>query len=287
MNKNIHRFCLLILQVGLLTACSPAATPTPTALPSPTPTPQATATPADPHAGWNLVWQDEFDGTTLNKKNWTYDTGGGGWGNNEMQLYTKRPENSRVENGILTIQAIKEVDSYGGSPYISARLKTQRLQAFQYGRIEARLKVPAGQGVWPAFWLLGEDVNQVGWPNCGEIDIMEYVGQHPTQFLGTMHGPGYSGGQGLTRSQTMPYNISDDFHTFAIEWDQDQISWFYDDVRYSTYTRADVGDRQWVFDHPFFIILNLAMGGTLGGRVDPDLQFPVQYLVDYVRVYQR
>ena len=235
--------------------------------------------------GWQLLWNDEFDGKSIDLTNWTYDLGGGGWGNGEMQVYTDTPENARVERGLLIIEGRKETNESGGSQFTSARLKTQGLQTFQYGRIEARIKVPAGKGLWPAFWMLGENFPVVGWPDCGEIDIMEYVGREPDLIIGTMHGPGYSGALGLSKWNRQSYNIADDFHTYAIEWDADQISWFYDGEKYSTYTRDDVGERQWVFDRPFFIILNLAIGGTLGGLVTPETQFPAQYLVDYVRVF--
>lgn len=251
----------------------PTIMPTPTAIPAP--------------AGMTLVWHDEFDGPTLDPANWTYDLGGGGWGNGESQIYTQTPENARIENGILIIEARKEPNDQGGYQFTSARLKTLGLQAFQYGRIEARLKVPTGKGLWPAFWMLGENFPAVGWPDCGEIDIMEYVGREPNEFLGTLHGPGYSGALGPTKSILKDYAIAADFHTFAIEWEADEIRWYYDGELYSTYTRQDIEPKQWVFDQRFFIILNLAVGGTLGGLVHPDTAFPAQYQVDYVRVFQK
>lgn len=161
------------------------------------------------------------------------------------------------------------------------------MQEFQYGRIEARLKVPAGKGLWPAFWMLGSNFDDVGWPDCGEIDIMEYIGREPDLILGTLHGPGYSGTLGLSKWNRQEYDIAEDFHTYAVEWDETQITWFYDDVEYSTYTREDVGDREWVFDQPFFMILNLALGGQLPGPIGLDTAFPSQLLVDYVRVFQK
>jgi len=236
--------------------------------------------------GWTLEWHDEFDGETIDAQNWTYDLGGGGWGNGEAEVYTNRPENARLENGLLVIEARKEPNASGGFEFTSARLKTQGLQTFQYGRIEARIKVPAGAGLWPAFWMLGSNIPQVSWPDCGEIDIMEYVGKEPDVILGTLHGPGYSGALGFTQWNRQTYNIADDFHVYAIEWDANQISWFYDGEKYHTVTREDVGERAWPFDQPFFIILNLAVGGTLGGLVNPNTVFPTQYLVDYVRVFQ-
>lgn len=245
------------------------------------------ATPIPLPEGWDLIWHDEFDGSAIDTSNWTYDLGGGGWGNGEMQVYTDAHENARVENGLLVIEAQKEIMESGGFQFTSARLKTQGLQTFQYGRIEARIKVPEGKGFWPAFWMLGENFPVVGWPDCGEIDIMEYVGREPDLIIGTMHGPGYSGALGLSRWNRQSYNIADDFHTYAIEWDTNQISWFFDGEKYNTFTRENVGKRPWVFDQPFFIILNFAIGGTLGGIVTPDTQFPAQYLVDYVRVFNK
>lgn len=252
-------------------------------------TPEATPE-ADPATivvpeGYTLVWHDEFDGETIDEANWTYDIGGNGWGNGEAQFYTDRPENARLEDGLLVIEARQE--RYNGSYYTSARLKSQGLQEFQYGRLEARLKVPTGKGLWPAFWMLGSNFGTVGWPDSGEIDIMEYVGREPDLILGTIHGPGYAGALGLSHWNRQEYAIADEFHTYAIEWDENQITWFYDGEAFGTYSREDVGARVWAFDQPFFFILNLAIGGTLGGAIGLDTEFPSQYLVDYVRVFQR
>jgi beta-glucanase (GH16 family) len=234
--------------------------------------------------GWELVWHDEFDGTVIDSANWTYDIGAGGWGNGEAQYYTSRPENARIEDGLLVIEGRQE--QYEGSYYTSARLKTQGLQSFQYGRIEARLKVPSGDGVWPAFWMLGSTFDGTNWPDCGEIDIMEYIGREPDLIMGTLHGPGYSGALGLSQWNRQDYPIADDFHTYAIEWQPGQIDWYYDGSKYHTVTPADLSGREWVFDHPFFIILNLALGGQLPGPIGLDTVFPLQYHVDYVRVYE-
>lgn len=263
---------MAILMSGLVIACNSSLTggkPTPVVAP----------------AGWTLAWQDEFEGKKIDPGNWTYDLGGGGWGNGEAQYYTSRPENARLENGMLVIEARQE--KYEDSYYTSARLKTQGLQEFQYGRIEARLKVPPGAGLWPAFWMLGNDFDGSNWPDCGEIDIMEYIGKEPDLIIGTAHGPGYSGALGISKWNRQSYDIADDFHTYAIEWSPDQIDWFYDGNKYHTVTRDDVGDRKWVFDHPFFILLNLAVGGQLPGPVGLDTVFPAQYLVDYVRVFEK
>jgi beta-glucanase (GH16 family) len=273
------------------TAAPPTATPAPTAIPTATPIPTPAPIPATTEEGWELVWHDEFEGDSINLENWTYDIGGWGWGNGEAQYYTDRPENARVENGMLVIEARQErfEDSY----YTSARLLTQGLQAFQYGRIEARIKVPDGVGTWPAFWMLGDnfgrdtaDPNQSNWPNVGEIDIMEYVGREPDLVVGTVHGPGYAGAGGLTRWNRVDEPVADDFHTFSIEWDYDGIRWYYDGEMYYDLPRDGVGNREWVFDQPFFIILNLALGGTLGGTIALDIEFPQVMYVDYVRVYQ-
>lgn len=252
---------------------------------------EPTTTPPDSAPdGMELVWSDEFDGDTIDRSNWTFDLGDGGWGNGEAQYYTDRPENARVEDGNLVIELRQE--RYDTGYYTSARMKTQGLQEFQYGRIEARLKVPAGIGTWPALWMLGADFDSESddpahhWPNAGEIDIMEYVGREPDLTMGTVHGPGYSGAGGLTKWNRQDHDVHEDFHVFAVEWNADGIAWFYDDEQFFAVTPDDLGGREWVFDHPFFIIVNLALGGTLGGNVALDLEFPIQYLVDYIRVYQ-
>jgi beta-glucanase (GH16 family) len=271
MKRMLSLILVALLLAWLLAACT-ATTARPTATPIPEP------------PGWKLLWHDEFDGAAIDSSNWTYDIGAGGWGNGEAEFYTSRPENARIENGMLVIEARQE--KYEGSYYTSARLKTQGLQSFQYGRIEARLQVPSGDGLWPAFWMLGADFDGKNWPDCGELDIMEYVGREPDLIMGTAHGPGYSGALGLGQWNRQKYNIADEFHTYAIEWQPDQIRWFYDGTEYYTLTRADVGDRKWVFDHPFFILLNLAVGGQLAGPIGLQTTFPAQLQVDYVRVFQ-
>jgi len=271
---------------------SPTAVPTATSIPTSTPIATPEPLPAEAGQGWQLVWSDEFDGDAINPDNWTYDIGGWGWGNGEAQYYTERPENARVENGLLVIEARQE--KFEDKYYTSARLITQGLHEFQYGRIEARIKVPPGAGLWPAFWMLGadfnrnpDDPNDSNWPHSGEIDIMEYVGREPDLVMGTAHGPGYSGAGGLGRWNRQDYPIADDFHTFAIEWNETGITWFYDGQEYFTLTHEVVGDREWVFDKEFFILLNVAIGGSFGGTIGLDTQFPANMYVDYVRVYQR
>lgn len=241
--------------------------------------------------GWELVWHDEFDSDEIDLTSWTYDIGGWGWGNGEAQYYTSEPRNARLANGLLVIEAHQE--KYENSYYTSARMLTQGLREFRYGRFEARIKVPAGAGLWPAFWMLGSDfIHQAEdeanrWPFVGEIDVMEYVGREPDLILGTVHGPGYAGSLGLSKWFRQDYEIADEFHTYAIEWDYDGIRWFYDDQMYYDLPRTGVGNRDWVFDGEFFLILNLAVGGLFPGPIALDLEFPVQMYVDYVRVYQR
>jgi beta-glucanase (GH16 family) len=238
-----------------------------------------------------LVMQDEFDTDGApNSTIWGYDLGtgnsltGAGWGNNELQFYTKRTENVKVENGYLLITAEKE--SYNGASYTSARLTTKGLFDQAYGRFEARIRLPYGQGIWPAFWLLGANIDEVGWPQCGEIDIMEYRGQQPTKLLGTVHGPGYSGGASITKSYSLLNDRFDTgFHIFGIEWGPKYINYYVDNVLYNQITPADV-TGEWVFDHPFYIIINLAVGGNFVGNPNSETVFPQTMLVDYVRVYK-
>jgi len=275
---------LLLCSGFLLSACT-AGAPEPTSRPVPSPRPSPTAEWERP--GWTLAWHDEFDGTELDLKNWTFDIGGGGWGNQEWEAYTDRPENVRVEAGMLVIEARREEELIGGREYSSARIKTQGLHAWQYGRIEARLKLPYGQGIWPAFWMLGEDINTKGWPACGEIDIMEFIGKEPDHLYATVHAPGYSGGGGVGSSlTTSAESLKDDFHVYAIEWEQNEIRWYFDNQQYFKVTAEEV-PAQWTFDHPFFIILNLAVGGGWPGYPDETTVFPQFLNVDYVRVYQK
>lgn len=234
-----------------------------------------------------LVMQDEFDVNGAPSSDlWGYDigTGSNGWGNNELEYYTSRPENVKVENGMLKITARQE--SYLGSSYTSARILTKGKFAQKYGRFEARIKMPYGQGIWPAFWLLGDNSDVVTWPQCGEIDIMEFRGQAPTVNNGSLHGPGYSGANAITKSYTLQNDRFDtDFHIFGIEWGPDYINYYVDDVLYNQITPGNA-NGQWVFDHPFYIIINLAVGGSFVGPPNSQTSFPQTMLVDYVRVYQ-
>jgi beta-glucanase (GH16 family) len=234
-----------------------------------------------------LVMQEEFDtNDALNSNIWSYNIGIGanGWGNNELQYYTNRNENISIENGNLKITALKE--TYLGASYTSARILTKGKFEQKYGRIEARIKLPWGKGVWPAFWMLGANSDTVLWPQCGEIDIMEYIGSKPTQVLGTVHGPGYSAGESVSKKYTLPNNRFDnDFHIFGIEWGENYINYYVDDVLYNQITPKNV-KGEWVFNQPFYILLNLAVGGNLPGSPNSETVFPQTMLVDYVRVYE-
>ena len=237
---------------------------------------------------WQLVWSDEFNGaanTQPDATKWTYDIGNNGWGNNELENYTDLAENAHMDGlGHLDIH----VENPSPGVYTSARIKTEGLFATEYGRIEARIKLPFGQGIWPAFWMLGTDITTVSWPQCGEIDIMENIGSTPSTNYGSMHGPGYSGAQDLTGSYSLSDGgtLSDGFHVYAVEWAPEVVRFYFDGVSYETRTPADVPDGDvWVYDHPFFVILNVAVGGYWPGNPDSTTQFPQTMLVDYVRVY--
>jgi beta-glucanase (GH16 family) len=240
----------------------------------------------------NLVMSDEFDAAgSPSSAMWNFDIGNGadqgipGWGNNELQYYTDRSENIIVEDGMLKITAKKE--SFEGSSYTSARIQTKDLFEQKYGRFEARIQLPWGQGLWPAFWLLGSNSDEVTWPACGEIDIMENRGSEPTIINGTVHGPGYSAGESITKAYDLVNDRFDTgFHVFGIEWGEGYINFYVDDVLYNQITPSDV-PGEWIFDdQPFYIIMNLAVGGNYGGPPNDNTVFPQTMLVDYVRVYQ-
>jgi beta-glucanase (GH16 family) len=231
------------------------------------------------------TWSDEFDGpadSLPDAAKWTYDLGGGGWGNQELETYTNAPENVHLDGqGHLIIHV---ASTPGG--YTSARVKTQGRFAVQYGRIEIRAKLPSGQGLWPAFWMLGTNITSVGWPQCGEVDIMENVGREPSTNHGTVHGPGYSGGSGVSATYSLSggRKFSDDFHVFAIQWASQTMTFSVDNTVYTTVTPTAVHGAPWVFDHQFFLVLNVAVGGTFPGAPDATSQFPQEMIVDYVRV---
>ena len=241
---------------------------------------------------YQLVWSDEFDGPegqTPDSEKWTYDIGvgpnGDGWGNNELQYYTDRTENVSLDGqGNLVITAREQV--FGGSAFTSGRIKTKGLFSQAYGRFEARIKTPFGPGLWPAFWMLGADIDQVGWPQTGEIDLMELRGNEPEVIAGTIHGPGYSAEESIGKDFFLEEGRFDqEFHIFAIEWGENYIDWFVDGVNYQRLTPNDV-PGEWVYDDPFFILLNVAVGGTYVGFPSPDTIWPQMMTIDYVRVYE-
>lgn len=236
---------------------------------------------------WQETWSDNFDGSAgqlPDAAKWTFDigTGDGGWGNAELQTYTNNPQNVSLDgNGNLVITAINN-----GGTFTSARIKTQDLFSQKYGRFEARMKTPYGPGLWPAFWMLGDNISTVPWPQCGEIDIMELRGQEPQIIHGTIHGPGYSGGNPVTKSYGLENNRFDtEFHVFAVEWFEDRIDFFVDDYLYQRINREDV-PGEWVYNQPFFILLNVAVGGNYVGFPTADTPFPQTMVIDYVKVYQ-
>ena len=244
--------------------------------------------------GMVLVWSDEFNTPTSDFRpdpaNWTYDLGNSGFGNNELQNYTDRVENASytefMGEGCLRIAALR--DNYNGIEYSSARIKTAGQQEFRYGYVEARLVLPYGQGLWPAFWMLGADYETSGWPACGEIDIMENKGYQPNIVSCALHMPGYSGSNPITQTFGYPDRRFDTgFHTFAVDWDESGISFIVDGKTYQRVARSDAAGGEWVFDHPFFIILNVAVGGNFGGNPTEDTYFPQYMYVDYVRVWQK
>ena len=231
----------------------------------------------------SLVWADEFNGTALNEKDWSFELGDGcpalcGWGNKERQIYTKR--NHRLENGMLFIQARKENDRY-----TSMRISSKGKKEFQYGRFEIRAKLAVGGGVWPAFWLLGSNIDEVGWPLSGEIDVLEYVGRAPQEIFTTLHTQDKNGDFANTKTTHIP-KIEEGFHVYAAEWDAESITFFIDGVNVYTFAPKEKTAAIWPFDQPFYLLLNLAIGGHFGGpEVDDDI-FPQEFIVDYIRVYQ-
>ncbi len=260
-------------------------------------------TPDPGPSGWNLVWSDEFDesaGTPPNPANWSYELGDGalngieGWGNSELQYYTDDPANAQTDGDGNLVITLEEADGrlecfYGTCEYTSARLISLHKAEFAYGRIESRIQVPDDgtdfRGLWPAFWSLGTDISYNPWPGAGEIDIMEWVGRLPNEIFGTIHGPGYSGGNALGNIYDFGVPVSDDYHTFTIEWEPDLIIWYVDGIQYHQAEPADV-PGPWVYNKPFYLLLNFAIGGNFGGPVGDNVQFPQEYLIDYVRVYQ-
>jgi beta-glucanase (GH16 family) len=277
-------------------------------------TTHAAAAPIAAPPGWKLVWSDEFDGTAIDKTKWDYDHGNHlvtgpnqwqpGWGNNELEFYTSRPENVSVHDGMLHLRAIKE--PYKGCQYTSGRLKTHKLFSKEYGRFEFRAKLPTGKGVWPAIWLLPEDDKYGGWAASGEIDIMEARGQEPNKVLGTLHyGSKWPANVHTGKDFIFPNGSIADFHVYALEWEPGEIRWLVDDQVYQTqnfwWSCSDTDGPKGVdpvneselnpwpapFDHPFYLILNVAVGGNFLGKPDASTAFPVEMVLDYVRVFDK
>jgi beta-glucanase (GH16 family) len=242
----------------------------------------------EPVEEYGLVWQDEFDGQAgelPDPEKWAFDIGTD-WGNAQLEYDTNRPENVSLDGqGNLVITAREE--KFEGQDYTAGRIKTKGLFERTHGRFEAKIKLPVGQGIWPAFWMLGVDIGQVGWPACGEIDIMEYLGQEPRSVHGTIHGTGHYGDNAISKKHTVAqggYHLG--FHEFAVEWDEGSITWFVDGYAFHHATPADLPPGgTWVYEKPFFILLNLAVGGRWPGSPDETTVFPQTMLVDYVRVY--
>ena len=231
---------------------------------------------------YKLVWEENFNGKKLNENNWNYELGNGcpncGWGNNERQIYTKT--NHKIKNGKLIITAQKNGDSY-----TSTRITTAGKQEFQYGRIEVRAKLPLGKGIWPAFWMLGSNIKTVGWPQAGEIDIMEYIGKNPHNIYTTLHTQ-ESHGNSVNAKVTIFPNIEKGFHIYSIDWTRDKIDFFVDTILVYTFQPSIKNENTWPYNQKFFILINMAIGGNFGGPEVDDTIFPQKYTLDYIRVYQ-
>ncbi len=250
------------------------------------------------NADWQLSWSEEFDSPEIDRDLWLFEIGNGhtrgipGWGNAERQFYTDEDQNAFIRDNELVIRALEDErrDQFGTYPYTSARMITEGTMEVQFGRIDVRAKMPIGQGIWPAIWMLGSNLREVGWPESGEIDIMEFLGHEPYTVHGTIHGPGYSGGGGIGASMTLEQSLADDFHVYSIIWDEDIIIWLIDDMVYHSVTAQQVEELhggRWVFNQPFYLLLNVAVGGLWPGYPDETTGFPQEMVVDYIRVYER
>jgi hypothetical protein len=245
--------------------------------------------------GRTLVWSDEFD--NINTANWNHEVGGGGWGNNELEYYTSGQNvftqfDAAAGSNVAVLEARRDNPGNfncwnGRCQYTSSRMNTSGKKTFRWGRIEARLKLPQTPGIWPAFWLLGSNIGQVGWPACGEIDVMEHVGFEPQITHGAAHGPNYSGNTPFAGTNFLNENVDANYHVYAIEWDTNGVRWFVDGAQFYSMTRSQVQNLgNWVFDQPFYILLNVAVGGNWPGSPNGSSVFPQRMYVDYVRVYQ-
>lgn len=268
--KHIHlknlRIIFLLSNVFLLVSCKKETQKIP-----------SIQTSSNVTTAYHLVWSDEFDGTSVNTANWNFETGGGGWGNNEDEYY--KAANATVENGKLLIKVKKQM--VNGYQYTSARMTTKNKHEFKYGKIEARIKLPVVEGLWPAFWMLGENIDQVSWPACGEMDIMEHINTEKTIY-GTMHwdAGGYASYGGNTTTTPGVY------HVYSIEWDSAAIRWYLDGIKYHEGNILNNINSTEEFHKRFFIILNVAVGGNWPGHNIDDTKLPASMYVDYVRVYK-
>ncbi len=243
--------------------------------------------------GWSLAWSDEFDGAAGSPPDpaiWQPEVGGHGWGNEELQYYSDSSENAALDGAGNLAIVVRRVDPesqgrFDGCGYSSGRLVSKDRAAFSYGLVQARIRLPRGRGIWPAFWMLGQNIDDVGWPHCGEIDVMENFGKDPAVVHGTVHGPGYSGAGGITASYRAAARLADDFHLYSVRWEPDRICWYLDHRLYATVTPDDLRGNPWVFDHEFYFLLNVAVGGKFSADPDPSVVFPQAMLVDHVRVY--
>lgn len=237
---------------------------------------------------YQLVWSDEFEGENVDTQKWNFEIGGNGWGNQELQYYTNRPENIFIRDQKLVIKALYE--EYGTRNFTSARISTQNKMSVKYGKIEARIKLPKGKGTWPAFWMMPQNSTYGGWPRSGEIDIMEHVGSNPNMISYALHTQSKNGNLGNNwHNQIYPGDVEGVFHTYSIEWLEDRIAFYFDDQKQVTYWNDLANDyKTWPFDQDFYVILNLAIGGNMGGTVDVDIfNEDVEMEVEYVHVYQK
>lgn len=275
----------LLLALSLLSCTETKTKNVPAPTPPTPPTPVVNEEAREYAQYTELVWKDEFDGGAIDQTKWTHELGASGWGNNELQNYTNSTDNSYLRNGMLVIQAQKQTT--GSNAYTSARLITKGKQSFQYGRLDIRAKIPKGKGVWPAIWMLGADIDQNNWPKCGEIDIMELRGSRPTELISTMH---YANSMGVHEykgtTQNLSEDLSADFHTYSVVRSKNMTRFYLDGSATPYYTFSATDASPFPFNNPFFVILNVAVGGNFDGNPDGSTTFPQQMQVDYVRYYQ-
>ncbi|CAN5501038.1 hypothetical protein BH10BAC2_BH10BAC2_28610 [soil metagenome] len=239
------------------------------------------------YLGYALAWSDEFDGNAVDNANWTFESGNNnGWGNAELENYTNRTENAFVSKGNLIIEARE--DNYQSSNYTSARMITKGKQAFTFGRVDIRAKLPKGKGVWPALWMLGSNIDAVSWPACGEIDILELLGQEPNKIYGTLH---WGANTAAHESKGSNYilgagSFDEQFHVYTMLWKEDNIKLYIDDIEFLTVDKTDLTGSEYPFNKNFFFIFNIAVGGNWPGSPDATTVFPQRMIVDYVRVFQ-